>query len=233
MTDLHTHILPGIDDGAKTPEISLAMLKRQVEQGIDTVVLTPHCYRDKEDPAHFLQRRAQAYQRLRDALEEQQAPAPRLLLAAEVAWVPNMAKWPELPQLCIEGTQNLLLEMPFTPWQDSTIDQIYDLMDNRGITPIFAHLERYLKDQRRDHIEEIIGMGTPIQLSCAPLLSFWDRRPLVKMIKNGCGHLLASDCHNLTTRQPNLKAGLDAVSRLLGQDVAEHLSDTADRLVMA
>ena len=53
MTDLHTHILPGMDDGAKTVEDSLAMLRMEYDQGVDTVVLTPHFYRDRENPKHF------------------------------------------------------------------------------------------------------------------------------------------------------------------------------------
>ena len=54
MIDIHTHILPGMDDGASTPEESLAMLRMQREQGVDTVFLTPHFHRDRENPEHFL-----------------------------------------------------------------------------------------------------------------------------------------------------------------------------------
>lgn len=231
MIDLHTHILPEMDDGAKTAKISLKMLAMQAEQGVDTVVLTPHCYRTRETIEQFLMRRSASYQKLLDALTDSSIRAPKLLLGAEVAWVPNMADWPELPELCIAQTNNLLLELPFTPWQDQTIDQIYDLMSRRGVIPVFAHLERYLKLQRQDHIDEIIRMGTPIQLSCEPLLHFIDRRPLLKMLKNGQGHLLASDCHGIEQRRPNLKAGLDEIRKRLGDEMADQLIHTADSLV--
>ena len=58
MIDLHTHILPKMDDGASSSDLSLEMLRMEAEQGVDTVVLTPHFYREKEDPSSFLQRRA-------------------------------------------------------------------------------------------------------------------------------------------------------------------------------
>ena len=58
MIDLHTHILPGMDDGAKDVKTSLALLRMESAQGVGTVVLTPHFYRDREEPQHFLTRRA-------------------------------------------------------------------------------------------------------------------------------------------------------------------------------
>ena len=231
ITDIHSHILPAMDDGAKNTEISLEMLRMQVEQGVDNLVLTPHCYRDREKPERFLARRAQAFGRLTDAIGERDAPAPRLLLGAEVAWAPHLADWDELPELCIQGTRNLLLEMPFVPWNQSMIDQIYDMMGRRGVTPVFAHLERYTKHQKPEYIREIISLGTPIQISSAPLLHLLGRRPLVKMLRDHTAHLLASDCHNLDSRPPNLRAGLDTVRKLLGDSEAERLMAAADRLI--
>jgi len=60
LTDLHTHILPGMDDGARNVAMSLAMLEAERAQGVDTVVLTPHFYREREDAERFLQRREAA-----------------------------------------------------------------------------------------------------------------------------------------------------------------------------
>ena len=57
MIDFHTHILPGLDDGAKTLDESIQLLKMEEEQGVDTIVLTPHYYHEREDLKSFLQRR--------------------------------------------------------------------------------------------------------------------------------------------------------------------------------
>lgn len=232
MTDLHTHILPAMDDGAKNTKTSLAMLRAEWQQGVDTVVLTPHCCCEKEPVQHFLQRRAEAKQHLDQALEQCNESMPKLLLGAEVAWTPHLADCPELDQLCIEGTSQMLLELPFSPWTDQMIREIYDLMGRRGITPILAHLERYQKRQNARMFREVLSLEVPVQLSSTPLQGGWgERHPLVKLLKKQQAHLLASDCHNLTTRVPDLKKGLDAAAKLLGTEYAQQLSENADQLV--
>ena len=81
MTDLHTHILPGMDDGARTVKESLKMLRMERSQGVDTVVLTPHFYRDYETPEHFLQRREESVRVLETVIgrlpESEQKKLPR------------------------------------------------------------------------------------------------------------------------------------------------------------
>ena len=232
MTDIHTHILPRMDDGSKSPEMSLEMLAREQAQGVDTVVLTPHFYRHRESAESYLARRADRFALLQKAIEQSGQRLPRLILGAEVAWVPNLTECHLIDKLCIGDTKNMLVEMPFRPWNDQTINQLYDLMNKHGITPIFAHLERYL-DQPAEYINEIISMGTPIQVSCAPLERFMSRRPIIKMLRNHNAHLLGSDCHNLTSRQPNMEMGLSVVKKVLGKDLADSLVRQADSLVRA
>ncbi len=229
MIDIHTHILPRMDDGSKSVEMSLEMLRLQKAQGVDTIVLTPHCYRNQEHLESFLSRREKSYKTLCNAVKQQQEDLPHLILGAEVAWVPNLPEWKELHEICIGNSSYMLVELPFHPWSDHMIGQLYNLME-QGITPVFAHLERYL-DQKPEYIREIIGMGTPIQVSCEPLKHFWSRRPELQMLKRNEAHILASDCHNLTTRPPNLKDGFEAVQRLLGKEKAEILKRNAEQIV--
>lgn len=230
MTDLHTHILPCMDDGSTSTDMSLKMLQMEQEQGVDTVVLTSHFYRHRETADSFLERRSASFAALQQAISESGMQLPSLLLGAEVAWVPNLTESSQLEDLCIQGTKNMLVELPFRPWNDQLIRQLYDLMNKHGITPIFAHLERYF-DQPEEYLREIISMGTPIQVSCAPLQRFMSRRPIIKMLRNHTAHLLATDCHNLTTRLPNMGMGLSVVERVLGQKEADALIDFADSLV--
>lgn len=224
MIDIHTHILPGMDDGAKDIAVSLEMLALEQSQGVDTVVLTPHFYRDKEHPAHFLERRAKAYKSLQRAVGEADGLIVKLVLGAEVAWVPNMPQWPELTQFCIQGSSYMLLEMPFYRWNEGMLRQVYELMD-MGITPIFAHLERYLSIQKPEYIQAILEMGVPIQVSSSPLLHFGKRRQVLHMLKKGQAHLMASDCHNLTTRPPNLASGMSVVEKKLGTEMAHLIEE--------
>jgi len=233
MIDLHTHILPGLDDGAKNTEMSLSMLRTEWEQGVDTIVLTPHFYRYKEEPTHFLQRRQAALDRLHHArsLLPADDPAARstLLLGCEVAWVPNLHELDCLPQLCIANTRYMLLELPFTPWETMLSRQLRDLMSRTGITPILAHLERYRKIQKPEHMEEILSLGLPVQIGTDMVNGFFTRRQGLDALGDWA-HLVASDCHNLTTRPPNLGAAMEIVEKKLGKDAMLAIDRSSYRL---
>lgn len=231
MIDLHTHILPKMDDGASSSDLSLEMLRMETQQGVDTVVLTPHFYREEEDPSAFLQLRASSFQRLQERIDElsdqERGQLPQLFLGAEVAWFPHMDEWTELPQLCLGSSSFLLLELPFYPWNSSMIHQLYDLMGKTGITPIIAHLERYMKGQRWSNIQEILALGVPIQLSSGIFLTMGGRRLAKQLLYHGTGFLLASDCHNTTTRPPNLRDSLVILEKKFPAAVVQDLQRQA------
>ena len=83
MTDLHSHILPGIDDGAQTVDDSLALIRRQLEQGVDEIALTPHFNAERTSVEEFTQRRAESFAILQDAVSREGLPV-KLKLGAEV-----------------------------------------------------------------------------------------------------------------------------------------------------
>jgi len=235
MTDLHTHILPGIDDGAKTVEESLQLLRTEQAQGVDTVVLTPHFYRDRENPKRFLQRRREAVialgSRILELPEEERSALPNLFLGAEVAWWPTLAEWDELPELCIGETRNLLLELPFSPWNEKLVDQLHELYGRTGITPVIAHLERYLKLQKPEYIEEILSLGFPVQISADALLRPLARGRALKLLRQGGACIVASDCHNCENRAPNLAQAMQVVDGKLGAAEAGRIRGHAERLL--
>ena len=203
MTDLHTHILPGMDDGAKDAAAAAAMLRMEAEQGVAGVALTPHFYRADETPERFLARRGAAWERLRDSLEGETG-LPALVLGAEVAWMPNLDRWDELEALCLGGSRYMLLELPFAPWSGSLIDQLYNLLGKGCVTPVLAHLERYARVQKREHLRELLRMGLPIQVSAGCLLRPGSAWRALRLIKSGRSVLVASDCHGTERRPPDL-----------------------------
>lgn len=234
MTDLHTHILPGMDDGAKTVEESLTLLRIERDQGVDTVVLTPHFYPQREGINGFLARREEAMVRLQEAMDActLDSPSfPKVLLGAEVLWRSDLLDEEDLDKLCIAGTKNLLLELPFFSWNSQMIDQLYDMIGQTGITPIIAHLERYLSLQPKALIEEILALEIPVQISAEILKHPLRRSGAMNLLKSGRAHLLASDCHDSAQRIPNLAAGMEIVRRKLGDSFVQDLSACADRLV--
>lgn len=213
------------------------MLRLECEHGVKTVVLTPHYYRDRENPKQFLLRRDASVELLEGAIralpELERNLLPSRILGAEVTWAPNLHDCEELPLMCIGQTKNLLLELPYAPWNDRMIDQIYDLMGRTGITPIIAHLERYVKLQRPEMIREVLALGVPVQISADVLLRVTTRKSAMKLLKSGQARILASDCHNCTDRPPNLAAGLEIVSRKLGEHFVKSLLACADELITA
>lgn len=213
MTDLHTHILPDIDDGAPDMETALSMLDIEEKQGVNTVALTPHFYRSREHISDFLARRNSSWDKLKSNLKNKKHP--QLILAAEVAYVPGIADWPELEQLCYTGTKLLLVEPPMTPWNDEMFYQLYAIEGRRGITPMIAHFERYIKIQSKVRIEQFLEMGFPIQISAASLLRFCGRNQAMKLITEYSA-VLVSDCHNMNTRPPNLDEAAHVLKKKLG-----------------
>lgn len=228
MTDLHTHILPGMDDGAKSIEEALALLRTQVNQGVDTVALTPHFYKRRDRVADFLARREVAWRQLLEATKDMKCP--KLLLGAEVAWAPDMTQWPELEEICYQDTKILLVELPMTPWTDSIFRELYNLEGRRGVTPMIAHLDRYLHLQKKRDIERILEMGYPIQVSAEALSHFYLRKQALELLEKYDG-ILISDCHNLADRAPNLANAMKIIEKKLGGRIASQIAEMTDEVL--
>ena len=199
MTDLHTHILPGMDDGAADLSQSLAMLRAEQRQGVKTVVLTPHFYRVDEPVATFLDRRSRAWETLQNSLP---ANGPQLILGAEVAWYHGIMDEPRITELCLGDSACILLEMPLRPWSDTLLEQVYQFAGVTGTTPILAHVERYLHLQKKGQLKTLIEMGIPMQISAEAFRNPFTAAKAGRLLKNGTW-LLGTDCHNTTTRPPN------------------------------
>lgn len=198
MTDTHTHILPGMDDGAATVEESLRMLRRCRAQGVKTVVLTPHFYPDRESADTFLERRAWAFEQLRAAVSPD---LPRLVLGAEVGWCAGLEEMDRLQELAMGSSGYLLLEMPYMAWTEEQLDSVWNLASTGRVTPVLAHVERYLHLQRRGQYEALLNMHIPMQLSAKAFHGFFKRRKALSLLE--CGQwMIGSDCHNLTERPP-------------------------------
>ena len=144
MVDFHSHILPEMDDGADSVETSLAMLRESSRQGVDLICATPHFYADEEDPKSFLQRRSEAYSRLREAMGDGKG-YPDILLGAEVLYFPGISVAEEMRELCLEGTFFLLVEPPMLPWTEAMLDEIEACVSSLHCIPVIAHIDRYMR----------------------------------------------------------------------------------------
>lgn len=192
FTDIHTHILPSVDDGAQSVEAALELLRMQKSNGVERVFLTPHFYPQTEELADFLPRRAQAYATLMDQWEEN--TMPRLQLGAEVHYSPALVEM-DLSQLTLGEGNYLLLEL--SDYEvPACIEQVVARILQMGITPILAHIERctYFRSQP-EKLLRLVQMGALGQISARALLENKDRGFGESCIKNGLGHFVASDLH--------------------------------------
>lgn len=217
MIDIHTHILPRFDDGAKDSATSVEMLQTELDQGVKTVVLTSHFYGRKHSPKHFLQRRAASYERIKDRIPE----GLNVRLGAEVHFTGiNLSDCEELCTLAIEGTKCILLEFPFTSkWTGELMDNLADFISETGFTPIIAHIERYHEVQKRPvYVTELINMGCLIQVNAQAFTNKKDKNFAFALLKKDLVHCIGSDTHDLELRSPDL---LTAKAAVEGEGLAE------------
>ena len=147
LIDLHSHVLPEFDDGSQSLEMSLAMLRREAEQGVAAVCATSHYYAKQNSIPSFCARRAEALERLTSALPED---FPRVLPAAEVAYFPHMEEQ-DLTPLCIQGTRTLMLEMPFADWTDLQLETVEALVLDCRYDVVLVHPERFCFSKSNRH----------------------------------------------------------------------------------
>lgn len=222
MIDIHTHTLPEIDDGSSSVSESVEMLRLQYNMGVDTVIATPHFYIEKADPKLFLETRRAAAEKLMTALDGIKE-RPALAFGAEVQFYPELYSLEELNSFCFSGTRYILVEMPFAKWSEYTYRALERLYTDRGVTPIVAHIERYMGYQSDDVISRLIEANALVQINGNFVISRKTRRKALGMIKDGAVCFIASDCHNLSFRKPNLAEAFGKVTKKLGTAETELL----------
>lgn len=231
MIDFHSHVLPGMDDGSKSVNESVQMLRRTYEMGVDITISTPHYYSNFDSISSFLERRNDRYQALKCGLEGIDK-VPCIVMGAEVSFFSGMSREKEISKLCIENTKYMLLEMPFSKWSSLTINEVRGLIANRGITPILAHFERYLPYMSKSGIaEELLNAGVVVQTNGEAVISSSSRKNILKMINSDKIQLLGSDCHNLSDRPPNLGEAFQIISKILGKSVLEKIDSNGRKIL--
>lgn len=199
LTDLHTHILPALDDGADSVETALQMLRAEKTAGVQRVALTPHFYPMREELDAFLKKRQQSYAALLAAWDG--VVMPSLRLGAEVRYSPALLEL-DLRHLTIGESDYLLLELP-DRGVPTHVEQVLDMMLMQGITPILAHVER-CEYFRRDpeQLRKLVYMGALAQISAKALVDGHDRNFAKACLKNGVAQIIASDAHDMKRHKP-------------------------------
>lgn len=188
LIDFHAHILPGADHGSSGIEESLNQLSLMHRAGVDTVVATPHFYPNCHKAEDHLCRVAAAAEKLAG----RPAGTPRICLGAEVLYCDGLEYMERLEELCIRGTNVLLLELPIGPWGNGLFDTVYSLL--RSYTVVLAHIDRYLPMHQQD-IEALLSMGALAQINTDSLAGFFSRRRTMPFLLDDRAVALGSDLH--------------------------------------
>ncbi len=214
MIDLHSHLLPGIDDGPATLAESVEMARVAWESGTRAMVCTPHMIASyPTDPREV----RLGVARLASALHDAEIPLA-IHTGGEIAlpWLERMSD-DDLALASIGGSGRwLLLEMPFQGWPLRLPEILRDL-EIRGFSAILAHPERADAVQRGpDRMRDLIGRGALVQLTAGSFLGEHGaaaRRAALILLGGGAAHFLASDSHSAGPwRPPGLEAGLRAAA---------------------
>ena len=213
MIDLHSHILPGIDDGPPTLEGSLDLARAAVDAGTRTILATPHINDDARIDAA---RVADGLEVLRPALAEAEIPL-EVLPGGEIAiWRLTDLDDDVLRSLALGGGPYLLIESPFSPVVGTFEPLVLELMA-RGFGVLLAHPERCPAFQRDGtRLQRLVEHGVLVQVTAGSMTGAFGstvRRFTGLLLREGLVHVVASDAHDAVKRPPGQTAGFDALER--------------------
>ena len=227
MIDIHAHILPGVDDGAKNWEQSLEMARLAVEDGITVMVATPHLFKGRSIDLSQLNTREiilQHVAQLKHKLYEAKIPLEIIPGCDFPLGAESLKLLTEGLVLTIsDANRYLLLELPDTSLPPA-MEEICFQLQSQGITPIITHPERHLIIQEMPHkLKRLIELGCLVQMTGNSLTGWFGRRVKKisrQLIKLGYVHLLATDAHDPKRRPPLLSQAVTELSRLVGENRA-------------
>lgn len=217
-----------MDDGSSSAAESAGMLRLEAEQGIRTVVLTPHFNPVRDNPRRFLERREAALRQISSDLPDM----PELRLGAEVYFFRGMSDSDALCDLAVTNSRCIMVEMPPPPWPESYYRELEQIYLKQALTPVIAHIDRYITPLRTHQIPQRLSqLPVAIQANAEFFLNRRTSNFAAKLLSTGHIHLLGSDCHNLKDRTPNLGPALDRIRAKLGDDPILRLQSNAQFLL--
>lgn len=224
MIDLHSHILPGIDDGSRSIEMSLEMARMAVDDGITDMACTPHIY-----PGLYMNDTAgiiAARDALQRTLDEKGIPL-RLTTGADVHLVPGLLQGIRDGKVpCLHGSRYLLLEPAHHVAPPRFEESVFSLVA-AGYIPVITHPERLTwVEQHYEVFGKLVRQGAWMQITAGALTGLFGSRAKYwgeRFLGDGLTHIIATDAHSSGRRVPVMSAARDIAERMLGKEEAELL----------
>ncbi len=226
--DIHSHILPDVDDGAKNTEDAVALLKMMKKSGISTVLATPHFYPMETNFEEFLEITRKAYDGLLKEIKGKKLP--QVYLGCEMLYYKGIGNSEVLGQLCLNRSKYLLLELANGDITPALFEDITGLKE-KGIIPIIAHIERYAFDRNFKKLLSFLKENDiPIQINAVSFLIPPLKRVIKMLFKAELFCVVATDTHSVYDRPPFMKEALSAVRDTFGKGYRIRLTKNATRL---
>jgi protein-tyrosine phosphatase len=225
MVDLHTHLLPGIDDGAATVTETYQLIESLRKQSVTTAACTPHYNPAEISLTEFLENRTRSLNSLQEA-------KINLLTGSEVALNEYLFHYTDLSPLCIGPTRYILIELPFDrSFKEEVFVWLERLLNYYNVVPIIAHIEKYPAAKRKKTILKLKQLGCVIQMNASSIVQKKTRKRALNLVKKGFIEIIASDCHNLTKRPPELGAAYEILKLKFGINYVQQLIKNGDIII--
>lgn len=205
LYDMHSHILPDFDDGAKDVDSALKLIDCLKKQGITNICLTPHYYTNELSLADYIKDRNEHFEAFRPHI-----PADvNVVLGSEVYITHYLFNNDDFSGVTYGKSRYILTEYAYNSnFSEKTMQRFYMMMNNQRLIPVIPHVERYsyLMDNP-GFVRELQNMGVIIQTNISNYTSkasFFRKRKLLKMISKGFIDIIGSDAHSFTHNSPEL-----------------------------
>lgn len=218
ICDMHCHILPGVDDGARNEGSTERMLNIACDEGIDYIVATPHFeYGREKETFEDLKRK---YWEVREQWKAM-GPKKELFLGNEVFYSEGVVESLDSRMaLTMNGTKYVLVEFGVDAGPEY-VKMAIQKLGYAGYRPIIAHVERYSKLKDVKILQKLLEMGAYLQVNAKTLCGeygFWEKHRVMRMMKLGLVHFVASDAHDSKARRPELKECMKLLQKELGEE---------------
>lgn len=222
MIDIHHHCLPGVDDGPSTMAESVDLCRMAADEGIETIVATPHVLRGRWKNTSRAQL-AKILDDLRAAVGER----PRIVLGSEYFFGHDMDEMLRTETILpLAGGRYVLVEFSSHTVPPLVRDPLYRVQLN-GWVPIIAHPERNIVFQSKpEFLASLIRIGVKTQVTTGSVTGEFGpeaQAAAVEWLHRGWVHVMATDAHNVTKRQPRFRAARARVAELVGEEIAQSL----------
>ena len=234
MIDFHNHVLPDVDDGPKTLEQSLNMLRSAAEQGITDVVNTVHFQHPKMDDKEITYENIQSrVSGLQEVLDEEGIEV-KLHIGAEIFYLPNLVELISDPLCTFGNGRYMLVEFPFHILPEGYDKILFNLV-MAGVTPIIAHPERYKPIQKDlEILRKLIRSGCLVQVDGGSVIGFLGRssqKAALEIIGQRLCHVLGTDAHDDRRRNFSLRQAVATCREIVGDDVDDMVSVNPSKIL--